>query len=72
MTTAQHRKAILARIADTTYHIQQASAEGRRDATALANWVYLFQTGQYRKARAWWFSEIEPTTAIEEHDHAAQ
>jgi hypothetical protein len=28
MTTAQHKAQTLARIGDTTYHIQQAAAEG--------------------------------------------
>ena len=46
--------------ADAT--IAQASGEGRHDMTALENWAYLFETGQYTKARTWWFSEIEQTT----------
>jgi len=61
MTTAQHRKAILDRIADVTYHVNQAAAEGRRDDAVWSTWEQLFHEGSARAARAWWLSEIAPT-----------
>ena len=62
MTTKQAARNELARIGDCDYHIAQAAAEGRHDETALENWEYLFESGQYTKARAWWISEVEPAT----------
>lgn len=62
MTRNRATIAHIARVEASRDIIAQAAAEGRAAETALANWQYLFESGQYTKARAWWFNEVEPAT----------
>ena len=66
MTTTTARRDILAAIAADIRHCAEAPARAaHREETAFENWEYLFQTGQYQRARAWWFSDVELATREE-------
>jgi hypothetical protein len=56
------RRVIETTEAQTRFQLDQAARESFRDDTAFAMWQLLFNEGQYRRARDWWFSEIEPAT----------
>jgi hypothetical protein len=45
--------------ADARHRYALAQREAEREVTAYETWWRLLQEGQYRRAREWWFAEIE-------------